>query len=287
METVSITECPRDAMQGLHTFIPTEEKVNYLNLLLRCGFDRLDFGSFVSPKAIPQLRDTREVLERLDASQTRLLAIVANERGAQEAASFDRIHFLGYPFSVSEEFQRRNTNASIDASLVRVEAIQKLCAKTSKEAIIYVSMAFGNPYGEEWHPDIVTHWTERLHRELGIQHIALSDTIGVSTPESIRPLFATVLGELPNASIGAHLHTTPHSWQEKIEAAWESGCRNYDGAIKGFGGCPMAKDELTGNMPTDNVIAWFEARGIQHGTNLEVFSDAVNYASSMFSRYAN
>lgn len=287
MNPVLITECPRDAMQGLNSFIPTDTKKAYLNALLDCGFDTLDFGSFVSPKAIPQMRDTPEVLGGLKPSTTKLLAIVANERGAIEASSHERIHFLGYPFSVSPTFQLRNTNVDIDASLSRVETIQNLCLKTGKEAMIYISMAFGNPYGDEWHPDLVTRWCERLHTEIGIRHVALSDTIGVSTPESILTLFKTVLSELPHVHTGAHLHTTPETWEEKLEAAYTAGCRRFDGAIKGYGGCPMAKDDLTGNMPTDRMNDWFTLNGIKTGVNQIQFEKAVTEASALFSAFAN
>ena len=278
-DSVKLIECPRDAMQGLHDFIPTSTKIEYINALLRVGFDTLDFGSFVSPKAIPQMRDTAEVIEQLEASPTKLLAIVANERGAEDACRFERIQYLGYPFSVSEEFQKRNTNASIDASLARAEAIQNLCVKHNKEAVFYLSMAFGNPYGETWHPDLVTHWCLRLHTELGINILALSDTIGVSNPAIIRDLFTTVLAELPKAEIGAHLHTTPDRWEEKVDAAWHAGCRRFDGALKGFGGCPMAADDLTGNMPTEKMVEWFAERGIKTGVSMPAFDRALSHSA--------
>jgi hydroxymethylglutaryl-CoA lyase len=287
MPTVTLVECPRDAMQGIHEFIPTETKINYLNHLLGCGFNTLDFGSFVSPKAIPQLRDTAEVLDGLhEGSSTRLLAIVANERGALEAASFDRISFLGYPFSVSETFQQRNTNASIDESLKRVEAIQKTCIKHGKEPVIYLSMAFGNPYGDLWHPDLVTHWALRIHNEIGINCLALSDTIGSSQPESITDLFSTILREIPDATIGAHLHTTPDTWEEKVSSAYTAGCRRFDGAIKGFGGCPMAADSLTGNMPMEKMIDWFQQHHITTGIHNENLSEAVTQASALFAEFS-
>lgn len=270
MTDLQITECPRDAMQGLHDFIPTEIKINYINQLLKVGFDTIDFGSFVSPKAIPQMKDTAKVLRGLDLSvaKSRLLAIVANERGAKDASFYDEIHFLGYPFSVSETFQKRNTNASIDQSLGRLEKIVDICSKTHKELVVYLSMGFGNPYGDLWSPDIVAKWSERLNKELGITHLALSDTIGASTPETISALFSTLIPELPQVNFGAHLHSTPSTVEEKVEAAYLSGCRKFDGALKGFGGCPMAKDDLTGNMPTDQMLQWFKTNDIETGLNL-------------------
>lgn len=282
---VHLTECPRDAMQGLHDFIPTDIKANYINQLLKAGFDTIDFGSFVSPKAIPQLRDTAEVLSKLDLDTTKskLLAIVANERGATEACRFDEINFLGFPFSISETFQQRNTNSSIAESLKRVEAIQNLCVKNGKELVIYISMAFGNPYGDTWHPDIVSEWTLKLVNN-GIKNIALSDTIGVSSPDNIAPLFSQLIAAFPTAEIGAHLHTTPESCEEKIKAAYENGCRKFDGAIKGFGGCPMAKEELTGNMPTEKMLDYFNQAGISTSIKEEAFSQAVQMAPSIFLR---
>ncbi len=269
-------------MQGLHDFIPTATKLDYLNTLLRVGFDTLDFGSFVSPKSIPQMRDTAEIVDQLEASSTKLLAIVANERGAQDACNFERIDYLGYPFSVSEAFQQRNTNASIEASLVRAEAIQNLCVKHNKQAVFYLSMAFGNPYGEAWHPDLVTRWCERLYNDFGVRILALSDTIGVSNPASIDDLFTTVLAELPQAEIGAHLHTTPDRWEEKIAAAWNAGCRRFDGALKGFGGCPMAADDLTGNMPTEKMVDWFSSGGIETGLSAAAFNAALIQSTNVF-----
>lgn len=281
---VKIIECPRDAMQGRQEFIPTEVKAAYLSQLLSVGFDTIDFGSFVSPKAIPQMRDTAEVLNMLDlsASNSKLLAIVANQRGAEDACQFDEIKYLGYPFSISETFQQRNTNASIEESLSRVEEIQQLCLKHAKTAVIYISMAFGNPYQEPWHPDIAIHWSERLHKELEIQIIAMSDTIGVSAPANIHGIFQSALSELPNVAFGAHLHTTPEKWEEKIESAWNAGCRRFDGAIRGFGGCPMAKDELTGNMPTEKMVGWFEERGISTGVSPDCFEHAIAHAAKVF-----
>ncbi len=280
---VHLTECPRDAMQGLHDFIPTDLKAAYINQLLKVGFDTIDFGSFVSPKAIPQLRDTAEVLKQLqlDTTISKLLAIVANERGAKDAVCFDEINFLGFPFSISETFQQRNTNSSIAESLKRVEAIQNLCQQHGKELVVYVSMAFGNPYGDAWHPDIVSEWTEKLVT-CGVNNIALSDTIGVSAPDNIAALFSQVIGEFTTAEIGAHLHTTPDSWEEKVKAAYDNGCRKFDGAIKGFGGCPMAKEELTGNMPTEKMLTYFNQHKIATSINEEAFAQAIQMAPSIF-----
>ncbi len=272
-------------MQGIQVQIPTESKVRYLNQLLQVGFDTLDFGSFVSPKAIPQMADTSDVLKRLDLSETdtRLLAIVANERGASDACAFDEIDFLGFPFSISETFQKRNTNAGIEESLVRVENIAKIADSANKQLVVYLSMAFGNPYGEKWHPDIAARWSERLSKDLGIEILALSDTIGSSDKKSITDLFSTLIPELPDVEFGAHLHTTPDSWREKVGAAYDAGCRRFDGAIKGYGGCPMAKDDLTGNMPTENMITYF-SKNTDEILNLEEdkFAEAVEIATDIF-----
>ena len=255
---MKIIECPRDAMQGISEFIPTDIKAAYINQLLKVGFDTIDFGSFVSPKAIPQLKDTAEVLAKLDLENTssKLLAIIANTRGATDACKFQEINYLGFPLSVSEQFQQRNTNKSIDESLKSVEEIQNLAVKNNKELVVYLSMAFGNPYGENYHPDIVAELTEKLHQlEIGI--VALSDTIGVSSPTNIAPLFSTLIQEYPTIEFGAHFHTTPDKWEEKVESAYQNGCRRFDAALKGYGGCPMAKDDLVGNMPTEKLITYF------------------------------
>ncbi len=246
-------------MQGLSKFIETDVKAAYIDQLLRVGFDTLDFGSFVSPKAIPQMRDTAEVLSKLDLSktQTKLLAIVANERGAEEACQYPEINYLGYPFSISETFQLRNTNATIAESLERTEAIQALCLNHGKQLVLYISMGFGNPYGDPWNVDIVQKWVSAL-MALDIKIFSLSDTIGCSNPDNISYLFNSLVPHYPNIEFGAHLHTQPHNWREKIEAAWMAGCRRYDGALRGFGGCPMAKDDLTGNMATENMIQFFD-----------------------------
>lgn len=255
---MKIIECPRDAIQGLHHFIPTEKKIAYINQLLASNlFDTIDFGSFVSPKAIPQMADTKGVLSggNLFETKTKLLAIIANERGAQEASAYERITYLGYPFSVSETFQLRNTNATIAESLERVKAIQEICEKASKQLVLYISMGFGNPYGDVWNAEIVLEWVEKL-KQLGIKIFSLSDTVGVANPESIRYLFENLIPQHPDLEFGAHLHTTPDTWKEKIESAYNAGCRRFDGAILGYGGCPMAADELVGNMPTENLLSF-------------------------------
>jgi hydroxymethylglutaryl-CoA lyase len=256
--TIKIVECPRDAMQGIIEFIPTDIKGAYINQLLKVGFDTIDFGSFVSPKAIPQLRDTAKVLAQLDLENTnsKLLSIIANNRGAVDACSFEEINYLGFPLSVSEQFQKRNTNKSIAQALSDVEKIQNLTVNNNKELVVYLSMAFGNPYGENYHPDIVAELTEKLHQlEIGI--VALSDTIGVSDPTNIAPLFSTLIEEYPTIEFGAHFHTIPDEWEEKVAAAYQNGCRRFDAALKGYGGCPMAKDDLVGNMPSEKLITYF------------------------------
>lgn len=280
---MKIIECPRDAMQGIHEWIPTELKINYLNALLRVGFDSLDFGSFVSPKAIPQMRDTATVLEGLSLAQTstKLLAIIANERGAQQACAFEQIRYLGYPFSISETFQLRNTNATISESLSRVAAIQTLCAKHNKELVVYISMGFGNPYGDEWTVEIVQKWVDEL-AEMGVRILSLSDTIGSSTPENIAYLFGNLIPPYPDVEFGAHLHTQPHNWQEKIEAAYKNGCQRFDAALRGFGGCPMAKEDLTGNMATENLLHYLEVQGVEHGLNKAAFADALAMTTTVF-----
>lgn len=279
---MKIIECPRDAMQGMKEFVPTAMKIEYINSLLEVGFDTIDFGSFVSPKAIPQMKDTAEVLKGLNESNSKLLAIVANQRGAVDACEFDRIDLLGYPFSISEEFQKRNTNASIDQSLIRVEEIQNLCLKKQKTLVIYISMAFGNPYKEHWHPDIAIDWSERLSKDLGIEIIALSDTIGVSDPANISAMFNSVNEALPQVEFGAHLHTTMEEWQGKVEAAWNSGCRRFDGALKGYGGCPMAKKELTGNMPSEKMIDYFIQNNIETGLDIDALHQSLSKSSMIF-----
>jgi hydroxymethylglutaryl-CoA lyase len=283
MSELKIIECPRDAMQGIHEFIPTAKKAAYLNTLLKVGFDTIDFGSFVSPKAIPQLKDTAEVLAQLDLSSTssKLLAIVANQRGAEDAAQFEEIQYLGYPFSISETFQQRNTNSSIDQSLIRIEAIQELCMKNNKELVTYISMGFGNPYGDPFHEDIVAQWIEKLG-DLDLKIFALSDTIGVSEPQIISRLFSSLVKEYPEFEIGAHLHTTPETWKEKVKAAYKNGCKRFDGAILGFGGCPMAADDLTGNMATENLIDYFNTEKVDLGLQEELFGKAREEATKVF-----
>ncbi|MDB3926980.1 hydroxymethylglutaryl-CoA lyase [Flavobacteriales bacterium] len=278
---MKIIECPRDAMQGIERFIPTAQKVSYLNALLKVGFDTLDFGSFVSPTSMPQMRDTADVLSQLNQSHTKLLAIVANQRGAEDACQFERIDFLGYPFSVSETFQKRNTNKSIDESLILVDKIQNSCVKSNKSLVVYLSMAFGNPYDELWHEDIVSKWGEKLS-VMGIETIALSDTIGVSNPDNISRLFTQLITEHSNVEWGAHLHTSLESWREKVESAYNSGCRRFDSAVKGLGGCPMAKDELVGNMPTEKLISFCNEKKIDTSIDSLAFESAYNKAVDTF-----
>jgi hydroxymethylglutaryl-CoA lyase len=282
-KSVKIIECPRDAMQGIKPFIPTSQKVQYLQSLLRVGFDTLDFGSFVSPKAIPQMQDTAEVLSHLDLSKTRtkLLAIVANVRGAKAAAAFDEIEFLGFPFSISENFQMRNTHKTINESEEILKDILQVADQHHKKVVVYLSMAFGNPYGDPWDVDIVAGWTERLHK-MGVQILSLSDTVGTSNASSIAYLFSNLIPAYTSVEFGAHLHTHPASWHEKVEAAFEAGCMRFDGAIQGFGGCPMAKDELTGNMPTEKLLSYFTTKKIQTNLDVLAFESAHNAASALF-----
>ncbi|MEZ4912045.1 MAG: hydroxymethylglutaryl-CoA lyase [Saprospiraceae bacterium] len=280
---VKIIECPRDAMQGLHNFIPTESKAEYINSLLKVGYDTIDFGSFVSPKAIPQMRDTAEVLSMLQLENTtsKLLAIIANIRGAEDAIQFDEISYLGYPFSISETFQMRNTNATIEESIQRVEVIQNLCKSNNKQLVIYISMGFGNPYGDTWNVEICQKWVDRL-ADMDIKIIALSDTIGVATPQSIAYLFGQLIPPYPDVEFGAHLHTQPHNWEPKIEAAWKNGCRRFDVAIHGYGGCPMAKDDLTGNMATENLLSYLEKNHIHNKINMVNFGESMQIAAKIF-----
>jgi len=270
-------------MQGLHDFIPTDKKAAYINSLLKVGFDTIDFGSFVSAKAIPQLRDTKQVFARLDLAntKTKLLAIVANYRGAEEGAAYEQINYLGFPFSVSEEFQKRNTNSTIEESLKRVEEIQNLCEKKSKQLILYISMGFGNPYGEAWNADIVIKSVRRL-AQLDIKIFALSDTVGVSNPENITHLFTHLIPEFPKVEFGAHLHSHPQTWKEKVKAAYESGVRRFDSAIKGIGGCPMAKDELVGNIATENLISFFDKSDETLTLDRSAFNQSLKLAANTF-----
>ena len=279
---IYITECPRDAMQGIHDWIDTSLKINYINDLLKCNFDTLDCGSFVSPKAIPQMKDTAEVLNALNPSSTKLLTIVANERGAEEAVQFDQITYLGYPFSISETFQLRNTNATIEESLHRVEAISSLCEKNNKKLVLYLSMGFGNPYGDLWSDELVAEWSDKLMNLFPVSRLSLSDTIGAATPELVKKVFTTTTKDIQGATISAHLHTLPQNAQALTQAAYEGGCRYFEGAIKGFGGCPMAADELTGNMPTEQILDWFEANSIETGVDKSAFNHAFVTSTSVF-----
>lgn len=286
MEHVKIIECPRDAMQGIKQMIPTAEKVQYIQSLLRCGFDTLDFGSFVSPKAIPQMVDTAEVLSQLDLSKTntKLLAIIANLRGAQEACQHPEIQYLGYPFSISENFQMRNTHKTIAESVVLLQEVIDLAKQYDKELVVYISMGFGNPYGDPWNVEIVGEWTQKLYN-MGVKILSLSDTVGSSDPETITYLFSNLIPKYPAIEFGAHLHTTPTSWHEKVDAAYKAGCRRFDGAIQGFGGCPMAKDELTGNMPTEKLLSYFNAIKADCGVKPMSFESSYNEATKIFTQY--
>ncbi|MCA0332706.1 MAG: hydroxymethylglutaryl-CoA lyase [Bacteroidetes bacterium] len=280
---VKLIECPRDAMQGISVFIPTESKVTYINQLMRVGYDTLDCGSFVSPKAIPQMADTAEVLSQIDMSlsNTQLLVIIANVRGALQAAEQEKVTYLGYPFSISETFQMRNTNATIMESLIRVEDIHEICLKKNKKLVLYLSMGFGNPYGDPWNLDIVEEWVDRLNK-MGIEIVSLSDTIGVSSRESIEYLFTGLIPKYPDVEFGAHLHTHPDKWYEKVDASFSHGCLRMDSAIKGFGGCPMAKDDLVGNMATENVIQYLIEKGQLPDIDLEAFGKALRLADEIF-----
>ena len=284
MEKIKIIECPRDAMQGIKTPIPTAKKTEYIQSLLTVGFDTVDFGSFVSPKAIPQMADTAQVLSglNLDGVQSKLLAIVANVRGAVEAAAYDAIHYLGFPFSISENFQMRNTHKTIAQSVETLQDILNIAAKHKKEVVAYLSMGFGNPYGDPWSVDIVGDWTLKL-ADMGVGILSLSDTIGSSTPEIIYYLFSNLIPEYPEVEFGAHLHTPPDKWLEKLSAAYRGGCRRFDGAIRGFGGCPMAKDELTGNMPTEKMLSYFNTIETVTHINHSKFEEAYHMATAVFS----
>ena len=280
---MKIIECPRDAMQGIDEFIPTETKIDYINQLLKVGFDTIDFGSFVSPKAIPQMKDTGEVLERLDlsSSNSKLLAIVANPRGADDACQFDEIQYLGYPLSLSETFQQRNTNRSIDSAFDDLAEIQERAQESDKTLVVYLSMGFGNPYGDPYEMDYVSEFVSKLD-EMEVEVISLADTIGVSKPAIIDQLFTSLIPRFPHIEFGAHLHSTPNTITEKIDAAYRAGCRRVDGAIKGFGGCPMAKDDLTGNMATEKMLAYFESEGVSVKLDMNEFDRSVEMAASVF-----
>ncbi len=285
-DKIKIIECPRDAMQGIRVFIPTAVKVRYLQTLLSCGFETIDFGSFVSPKAIPQMADSAEVLSRIDltASRSKLLAIVANLRGARDAISLEHIHYLGYPFSISENFQMRNTHKTIAESTEVLAEILSLAKGAGKEVVTYISMGFGNPYGDPWDVSVVSEWTEKLS-SMGVRILSLSDTIGSSTPEVISYLFSHLIPAYPDIEFGAHLHTTPQKWREKMDAAFSAGCRRFDGAIQGFGGCPMAKDELTGNMPTEKILRYFKEMDQPTTVSEEEFKAAYSEATSVFGTF--
>lgn len=283
---VKIIECPRDAMQGIKTFIPTDDKVKYIQSLLGCGFDTIDFGSFVSPRAIPQMADTADVLSKLDLSKTKskLLAIVANVRGANDASKHEKIDYLGYPFSISENFQMRNTHKTIAQSVDTLSEILDIANAANKEVVTYISMGFGNPYGDPWDVEIVGEWTQKL-ADMGVRILSLSDTVGTSTPKTIGYLFSNLIPKYPNIEFGAHLHTTPSKWHEKVDAAYKAGCRRFDGAVQGFGGCPMAKDELTGNMPTEKMLSYFTSLKVDTQVNWMAFEAAFNKATELFSEY--
>ena len=286
MITPKIIECPRDAMQGIKPFIPSTEKVNYLQFLLQVGFHSLDFGSFVSPRAVPQMRDTADVLDQLDLSntKTKLLAIVANLRGAETALNFEQIEYIGFPFSISENFQMRNTHKTISESLYSLEQIKELTDKSNKTLIVYLSMGFGNPYGDPWSVDVVSQWVERLAK-MEIQFISLSDTLGQAVIEDITYLYSTLIPTFPAIEFGAHFHTHPNRGYEKLTAAFDAGCRRFDGALHGFGGCPMASDAMVGNMPTEKLVTFFNERGIQTGLCMTTFESAMNKTSELFSQF--
>jgi hydroxymethylglutaryl-CoA lyase len=280
---IKIIECPRDAMQGLHDFIPTETKAHYINSLLDVGFDSIDFGSFVSPKAIPQLKDTPEVLAQLKISDSKLLAIVANRRGAEDAVKFKRIKYLGFPFSVSDTFQLRNTNSTLAQSFETVKDIQQLCNENNKELVIYLSMGFGNPYGDEWNAEIVSNWAEKI-QSVGVKIISLADTVGVAKPADIHSIFTHLIEQFNNVEFGAHLHCTPDNWMEKTDAAFKAGCNRFDAAIKGFGGCPMAEDKLTGNLATENLVKYLLENNVTLSLDMEKFNKCIFEAVQVFNQ---
>lgn len=280
---IKIIECPRDAMQGLRDFIPTEKKIDYIQSLLNVGFDTIDFGSFVSPKAIPQMVDTSQVLEKLDLSKTKskLLAIIANERGADDASEYQQIDYMGYPFSISENFQMRNTHKTIAESLITLDYIKNKTEKRGKQLVVYLSMGFGNPYGDPWNEEIVEYWVEELIKK-DIRIISLSDTVGSAEKEVVTKLFTYLIPKYPTIEFGAHFHTSTNNWYEKVDSAYKSGCLRFDGAIRGYGGCPMAKDELVGNMPTEKLISYFQKQQIPIGLNLLAFESSYNEALKIF-----
>lgn len=283
MNETQLIECPRDAMQGWKQFIPTKKKVEYINSLLQVGFHSIDFGSFVSPKAVPQMADTKEVVKQLNvqSSKSRLLAIVANVRGAEEAMAYEEIYYLGFPFSISPTFQQRNTNSTIEESLVRVEEIQNLCLKNNKQLVVYLSMGFGNPYGDRYNEEILLKWAdEMINKEIKI--ISLADTVGLATPEQISLALKSLIPEYPETIIGVHLHSTPNNWEGKLKAAVDAGCKRFDGALKGIGGCPMAQDDLVGNMNTELIISYLEKKEQISGLNKEALQKSLQLASEIF-----
>ena len=280
---IHLIECPRDAMQGWKTFIPTAKKIEYINSLLKVGFHTIDFGSFVSPKAIPQMADTKEVISKLEIrnTNTKLLAIVANVRGAEEAVAYDKISYLGFPFSISETFQQRNTNSSIEQSLERVEQIQTLCVNNKKQLVIYISMGFGNPYGDDYSAEIVFEWVHKI-ASLGIQTISLADTVGLATPGQVLSITDHLIKKMPKHQIGVHLHSSPDNWKTKLDAAVQAGCKRFDGALKGIGGCPMANDDLVGNMNTELMIPYFESKKMLAGLDKDALEESLRIASAIF-----
>lgn len=282
-ETIQLIECPRDAMQGWVHAIPTNIKVNYLNQLLQVGFDTLDFGSFVSPKAIPQMADTKEVIPQLQLhnSSTKLLAIVVNQRGAEEAVLYDEISYLGFPFSISPTFQQKNTNSSMEESFNRVKVIQEACIKTGKELVVYLSMGFGNPYGDPYNEAILLEWADAMAKQ-GIGIISLADTVGLASPEQIRFALSTLIPQYPSVNFGVHLHSTATNWKDKLDAAYMSGCKRFDGALKGIGGCPMAQDELVGNMNTEKMIPYFREKNRLTHLNTEALMESSKLAGKIF-----
>lgn len=282
---IKLVECPRDAMQGIKEFIPTELKIAYINRLLKCGFDTLDMGSFVSPKAIPQLIDTPEVLRGIENdSDTKLLTIVANRKGAEAAINFQSISYLGYPFSISETFQKRNINKGIEDSMWQLEDIYELAKSHGKEVVLYLSMGFGNPYGDSWSESLVEDWIGKLDAKFSPSVIAISDTIGCAKPEQVKNLFSNLNASFPHIELGAHLHLKPHAVDEIAAAAFDGGCRRFDSVIRGYGGCPMAKDDLTGNMPTELLLNWFNTQSVAHGVDAVAFNEALDFSESVFSK---
>ena len=286
MSLIKVVECPRDAMQGIKNWIPTKDKISYIQSILSVGFDIVDFGSFVSPRAVPQMKDTHYVIENLDLSSTKskLLAIVANLRGAKDACSYSQISYLGYPFSISENFQMRNTNKNIEESISELSKIIELANKNKKEVVVYLSMGFGNPYGDQWNYEIVEKWIDLLYY-MNIKTISISDTIGAAKSEDIKTVFSNTVIKYPTIEFGAHFHTKPNEWYEKIDTAYRAGCKRFDSAIQGYGGCPMARDELTGNFPTEKLITYFNSKKIPLNIDTLHFESSFNESTKLFSRY--